>query len=54
MAQQTGLTGKACECDCHGLAFVTPIWCTAGDCVSATTSINCDTTGCNTLNLNNP
>lgn len=59
-AQSTGLSGKACECDCHGLAWTYPIV-TYSDGTAITGTIsstfdvdsNCCHDGvCETLNLN--
>ncbi len=50
-AQLSGMTGKACECSCHGYTFTYPIWC--DDTYCTTSTITCSTNGCLDLNLNN-
>jgi hypothetical protein len=54
VAQQTGLSGKACECSCHGFSITEPIWCSSSDCTTATYNFACTSDGCANLNLNNP
>ena len=59
-AQLSGLSGKACECSCHGIAWTYPIV-TCGDIditgtVSSTLNLgddNCCGNTCEDLNINN-
>lgn len=58
-AQSTGLSGKACECSCHGLAWTYPIWYGDGATITGTVSSTfgdtcCHDGICEDLNLNIP
>jgi hypothetical protein len=62
-AQAAGLSGKSCECSCHGYSWTYPLWTGTGleditvtstlTCTGNCDDLSCSGGKCHTLNLNN-